>query len=67
MVEGRERTRFDMVAGLPLRAKFEAGQTQKRPFLRFFYLNPLQIRGVTFLIAKIWSEKLGMGTHFCQH
>ena len=53
MVEGRERTRFDMVAGLPLRAKFEAGRTQKKTIFAFFYLNPFHIRGVTFFNCQI--------------
>ena len=52
--------------GLRLRAKFQSGHTRKTPFLRCFALNPLQIRGVTFSIANVWSQKLGIGTNFCQ-
>ena len=53
MVEGQERTRFDMVAGLPLRAKFNSGQNRTIPFLRCFDLKTIQIRGVTFSICQI--------------
>ena len=53
MAEGRERTIFDMVAGLPLRAKLEWGQTREKTIFAFFYLNPLQIRGVTLFDCQI--------------
>ena len=53
-------------SGLPLGAKFLLGRTQKTPFSLCFDLNPLEIRGVTFSIAKFWSEKIGMDTIFCQ-
>ena len=43
MVEGQERTRFDMVAGLPLRAKF--GTDSEKTIFCVIYFNPLQIRG----------------------
>ena len=39
----------------PLGAKFQSGLTQKT-FFALFSLQPLQLRGVTFSIAKLWSQ-----------
>ena len=47
-------------SGLPLKAKFQSERTGKTQFLRCFHLNPLQIRGVTICIAKLWFESSGV-------
>ena len=55
---------FDIYTGLPLGAKFQSERTQKYPFVRCFNLNPIQIRGGSFIDYKIMVRKVSYG-HNC--
>ena len=48
-------------------SQIRIGTDLKETIFTFFAWTPFKLGGWPFSISKIWSEKLGMGTHFCHH
>ena len=67
MFFGKKKFCVGVNSGLSFRTKLNLGQTQETPFGHCLGLKTLQIRDITFSMAKLLSKKGCIGTHICKY